>query len=236
MSFTNEFKKEVLLQYEKGKSQMALEQEFKVSRETIRKWLKQAGLNEHWYKAKYVDKDIVIKMYQNGLSVLKIAKELQLGRRPIESILMQNNILKRDNSTALIRIYGGKKNPNYKGGNARDLLKKVIPKLNQVISVWTKIILSLDNFKCQICKQDYDLLDAHHIIPIRKIYRDNLDLKLLVDINNGISLCRPCHLSFHMHEEKFEQQFKKLIKNRVNSVETLQTYLFSLLQDNTEPK
>ena len=208
---------------------MALEREFKVSRPTILKWIKQRGITEHWYKAKYIDKDLVLKMYSDGISVLKIANELNVGRRPIENILKQNSIKKRNNSEALIGRYGGNKNPNYKGGCARHILGE-IPKFNRVQNVWSQMILSLDNFECKMCGETRGMLNAHHIIPVRKIYRENLNFSLLVALDNGITLCRKCHLSIHMREEQVAEQFQNLVKNRVNSVNTLvQDHLQGLL-------
>jgi 5-methylcytosine-specific restriction endonuclease McrA len=229
--FTNEFREKVLSQYVNGKSQMQLQKEFGVSKPTILKWIKAAGIQEHYFKAKYLDKDIVLKLYDQGWSVLKIAEELNIGRRPLESILKQNNIFKRDNSQALLQGRYGK-DGNLTKGRPRELLQKEFPGLEHALQMWKAAILTLDNFTCQLCGKTSESLEAHHIIPLYKIYRENLKRFLLVDLKNGVAVCnKPCHKNIAMNEQKFEQQFKELVNNRVNSVDiSVQKKLKSLLR------
>lgn len=52
--------------------------------------------------------------------------------------------------------------------------------------VWRKKVFKRDGYKCIDCgKGGY--LEPHHIIPLKE------NLKEAFNINNGITLCRPCH-------------------------------------------
>lgn len=56
---------------------------------------------------------------------------------------------------------------------------------------WSCQVKIRDNYTCQKCNQvGYDLV-SHHI----ENYRDNKKLRL--DIDNGITLCKQCHIEFH---------------------------------------
>jgi len=56
---------------------------------------------------------------------------------------------------------------------------------------WRKRILKRDNFTCQKCGENEDLLNVHHL----QSYRDYPNLRL--DISNGVTLCVDCHKKFH---------------------------------------
>ena len=52
---------------------------------------------------------------------------------------------------------------------------------------WRSAVFARDNYTCQICNQYGVTLHADHIIR----WKDNEELRL--DINNGRTLCVPCH-------------------------------------------
>jgi len=56
---------------------------------------------------------------------------------------------------------------------------------------WRKRVLKRDNYTCQCCSETGDELHAHHLVG----YASNIDLRL--DIANGVTLCKDCHLEFH---------------------------------------
>lgn len=56
--------------------------------------------------------------------------------------------------------------------------------------LWIKSVYEKDNFMCQHCGSEKNL-NAHHIKP----YKDFP--KLRTDVNNGILLCRQCHIKEH---------------------------------------
>jgi 5-methylcytosine-specific restriction endonuclease McrA len=52
--------------------------------------------------------------------------------------------------------------------------------------LWALEVKKRDNFKCKFCKKEKNL-HAHHIIP----WKENEELRF--DLDNGITLCCPCH-------------------------------------------
>ena len=96
-------------------------------------------------------------------------------------------------------IKKGKLNGRWKGG---------ITPLNQIIRhcfkyrQWISDIFSRDNFTCQKCEVRGGRLNAHHINEFSKIMKENkiktlenaLNCEELWNINNGITLCKKCHI------------------------------------------
>jgi hypothetical protein len=64
---------------------------------------------------------------------------------------------------------------------------------------WRKRVFKRDKYTCQYCKKYGGELNAHHIIAFSK------DSSLRVDISNGITLCRQCHINEHIKQKKSEQ-------------------------------
>lgn len=56
---------------------------------------------------------------------------------------------------------------------------------------WRKSVFERDDYTCQCCGQRGGRLNAHHIFSF-KTY-----IHLRLDINNGVTLCKECHKSFH---------------------------------------
>lgn len=71
--------------------------------------------------------------------------------------------------------------------------KKAIPKVANLLTIWAKQVKLRDGYKCQICGYDKDkrFIHAHHKIP--KSERQ----ELMLDLDNGISLCLYCHALKH---------------------------------------
>lgn len=66
---------------------------------------------------------------------------------------------------------------------------------------WRTGVFTRDNWTCQMCQQRGGKLAAHHIIEFAK----RRELALVVE--NGITLCWPCHHSIHHYEEQYAAQF-----------------------------
>ena len=90
---------------------------------------------------------------------------------------------------------GGKKlseHPNWKGGvsfiyhTERQILMS-----QSKYKIWRELIFIRDNWICKECGQRGLRLEAHHI----KSWRDYPELRF--DVNNGITLCKDCHLDIH---------------------------------------
>ncbi len=56
---------------------------------------------------------------------------------------------------------------------------------------WRRIILNRDNFTCTECMVVGGELHAHHIKPFATFP------ELRLDVDNGITLCRGCHIKIH---------------------------------------
>jgi len=57
--------------------------------------------------------------------------------------------------------------------------------------IWREAIFKRDNFSCQKCKASGGYLHPHHI----NNFAEYIDLRFSID--NGITLCKKCHLEFH---------------------------------------
>jgi hypothetical protein len=64
---------------------------------------------------------------------------------------------------------------------------------------WRKAVFERDNFTCQDCGQRGGKLEAHHIKTFKKYP------KLRYILENGITLCRSCHMKRHKRGEVIRQ-------------------------------
>lgn len=101
----------------------------------------------------------------------------------------------------------GSLNPNWKGGiSPKNIMIRVSPEMK----FWKKECFKRDNFTCQKCNISGGSLQVHHI----NNFADFSELRF--DIENGITLCKICHSSFH-----------KIYTRRNNSREQLQEFLIT---------
>lgn len=94
---------------------------------------------------------------------------------------------------------------------------------------WRLMVYGRDNYTCQMCGERGVYLNAHHILPCRD-FRD-----LIYDVSNGITLCGPCHSKTFNCEMEVAEEFKSVVKNRVNSVNSIGLFGKIIYADNTEP-
>lgn len=57
---------------------------------------------------------------------------------------------------------------------------------------WARRVKRRDNFRCQICDSEKNLV-AHHL----NSYKEDEEMRFLEE--NGITLCRDCHIDFHIN-------------------------------------
>ncbi len=77
---------------------------------------------------------------------------------------------------------------NWKGGLTPE---KAAIRNSQEMVVWRQAVFSRDKFTCQMCRQVGGNLHAHHVIPFA------VDEEKRFDIDNGQTLCKPCHRIVH---------------------------------------
>lgn len=103
----------------------------------------------------------------------------------------------------------GEQNPNFRFGHYfGDLLS------TKEYKNWRTSVYRRDGFRCVICEESHTL-EAHHILPKRR------NPELVLDVNNGISLCKRHHEDTFGKEEFFENKFKSIIKAELKLCETV---------------
>lgn len=82
----------------------------------------------------------------------------------------------------------GNSNPAWKGGVTPE--NKAV-RNSQDYALWRISVFSRDAFCCKKCNKKGTSLHAHHI----ESFATNKNLR--TDIDNGVTLCQSCHLTFH---------------------------------------
>lgn len=105
----------------------------------------------------------------------------------------------------------GENNSNWKGGITPKLLSE---RTSSSYEIWRDAVYKKDWYTCQCCGQSSNIeKNAHHIIN----FAENDDLKY--DIQNGITLCAPCH---HI---KYKGSFHNIYGTRNNTPQQLEEYI-----------
>jgi hypothetical protein len=98
----------------------------------------------------------------------------------------------------------GSKSPRWMGGRT-SILKRF--RNSSAYAAWRSLVFDRDRYRCIDCGAT-GYLESHHIIPVSKIvkglgsvikYNALRKCSLLLDVNNGITLCRNCHIKRHDH-------------------------------------
>lgn len=94
----------------------------------------------------------------------------------------------------------GEKSPNWKGGVTKphEKIRKSVKYKN-----WRTSVFERDDYTCQFCKKRGVKLNADHIKPF-SLFPD-----LRLDINNGRTLCLPCHRKTDTWGTKVNNYFKQ---------------------------
>lgn len=85
----------------------------------------------------------------------------------------------------------GESNINYKSGTSHiDCVRDVAK-----ISKWRRSVFQKDKYVCQNCGYDKGkIIQAHHVKPYAEFPEHRYD------VENGVTLCKPCHLFIHSKE------------------------------------
>ena len=90
----------------------------------------------------------------------------------------------------------GEKCSWWKGGRMMNYPESEKIRKSSEYILWRKSIYKRDDFICQKCGKSGGKLNAHHIFN----FADYPELRLAID--NGITLCKKCHLKFHKKYSK----------------------------------
>jgi 5-methylcytosine-specific restriction endonuclease McrA len=74
---------------------------------------------------------------------------------------------------------------------------------------WRMSVFHRDDFTCQDCGEKGGCLSAHHIRP----WRDYPELRY--EINNGITLCKECHIKTILKEDEFFEIYSQILLKRL---------------------
>lgn len=129
----------------------------------------------------------MVKLYNQGWSTTQIADKFGIFKSSVSRRLKKEGIKLKDSSD-----YAGSK--RYWLWKGEDYIDPVTRKRNQrKHRKWSKAVLSRDGFTCQDCKVQKVKLHAHHLISLRECIDTNLEFQ----VDNGITLCVPCHGARH---------------------------------------
>lgn len=91
----------------------------------------------------------------------------------------------------------GKNHWNWQGGKTKE--SKRIRKSVE-LRLWRESVFARDNWTCQECGKRGCELNAHHIKP----FVDYPELRTAID--NGITLCKQCHVNRHKTKDKTKEE------------------------------
>jgi len=90
--------------------------------------------------------------------------------------------------------FGGELNPNWKGGFNGVQNIRWCPEYG----IWRKKVFERDKYICQECGVKHSRenpIHSHHIIKFSE------SIELMFDVNNGVTLCKSCHIKIHKREK-----------------------------------
>ena len=186
-----------------------------VSGNTVGRWLNKFGIKKRPFQGygdlNYWNKEWLYKEYiKKQRSACDIAREFKCGDDVIIRRLKAFQIPVRGSRSwwtlkskeKQSKSQSGSKNPMWRGGVSDKITEiRRSPKMKK----WCRTIFERDNFQCKICGNNKDL-NAHHIYPIG-YFPD-----LILEINNGITLCKECHYKTYNIEWYFIPLFVKMVQ------------------------
>jgi len=60
---------------------------------------------------------------------------------------------------------------------------------------WSRFVRDRDNYTCQVCGNDTDKMDAHHLFDKTEYPQ------LVLELSNGVCMCKSCHSKLHNHHQ-----------------------------------
>jgi len=131
-----------------------------------------------------------IPRYKKGYKQSKKEKKERSKRLKAEWRLgiKKGHGFSKEARTKISNAHRGQKSYNWKGGITKEN-KKI--RQNIEFRLWRESVFARDNWTCQKCKTKGGILHPHHI----KNFSQYIELRFAID--NGITLCKNCHIKFH---------------------------------------
>jgi len=169
---------------------------------TVSKWLKYHGIQTRCIEtiqARMPKKDELERKYINeGMTQREIAKYYGVSHGAIFELIHEHDDIP-------LKSRSGETHYNWKGGITSEKVKKHNDFLKSPeYHGWRDIIFKRDDYTCQQCGVSGVLVHAHHILP----YRDYPELVL--DPDNGITLCKSCHEQTYGHEYDYIEKYQDI--------------------------
>lgn len=242
---SDEVKNEIIKEHIENRiSQRELAEKYGIHKTTVNLIIRLSGQKSRYWKKELLDEKEILRMYvEDKISGVEIAKKIAIcSLHPIYRILRKYKVVrslsdchkgqpawnkgKQTSQKVCDKLsnfrkgkFKGKENPNWRGGKIRT--QDDPKRLTREYKHWRIAVKKRDG-KCLECGSTKKL-HSHHIVSVRNIK----DLYLLIDINNGITLCKKCHKKTYMREKEFEKFYKGLLEKGINSGE--------IQKDNPEP-
>lgn len=146
-----------------------------------------------WNKGK---KDIYSKSTIRKMRVARLGKKFP----PLTKIHKKRISMSLKGRKRLFMI--GNKNHNWRGGiTPLHISIRNCPEMD----VWRLKIFKRDYFTCRVCNKKVEKIHAHHLNHFTSILKENnistieeaVRCKILWDVDNGITICIPCHIKIH---------------------------------------
>ena len=147
------------------------------------------------------DKNKVIALYNDGLSIRKIANKLNTNvwqvREALSGIKYRPSGFRKGHKNQLGEKHWNWQNGDKIRGEKHYLWKGGISGESKRIRssfhfrLWREAVFARDNWICQKCNRQGVNLNPHHILN----FVDFPELRFAID--NGMTFCRDCHYKFH---------------------------------------
>ena len=93
----------------------------------------------------------------------------------------------------------------YKGSQYKSFKEKI--RKSWYYKEWRGQVFERDDYTCQVCGKKGGCLEVHHIKPFSSFP------ELWFDIDNGLTVCRKCHIKIHKGTMKGNKNATKNKKN-----------------------
>lgn len=90
--------------------------------------------------------------------------------------------------------------------NRNDIIEKRRIRGSLDLKLWRESVFERDKYTCRECGVSGVYIEPHHIVPVRS------DRSKLFNTNNGITLCRPCHIKTIWRESDFAEKYSAIVE------------------------